>query len=189
MIDTTHCRQFAKLLIRLQPGEGSERKPDVGTLAFLRRGLGKEYGAAPQRDGWVLGALHEIAEDDPGHGGWSDDQIEWACCVASLFADHRGVSRDRIGVSFRNLWLARDKPPSVAKRFGALLDADEQDIATHLRHAVRLLKANDLALDWGALLADLSRWGDTRRRVQRRWCADFWLDDRPRRSRKSATAS
>jgi len=67
-----------------------------------------------------------------------------------------------------------DKP--VERRFVALLNADDagESFATHLRHAVSLLKRSDTRIDWVQLLLDLGAWGWTSRPVQRCWAQDFW---------------
>ena len=182
MIDRSRCQRFTWTLARLTSPEDANRKPDLGTLAHLRRGLGKDFGQHSPRDGWVLHTLDGLSEGEPKIESWSDRDLEWACVVASLFADHRGTSRDQFGVAYRKLWHIRSEATSVVRRFTTLIDADEQDLGTHLRHAVRLLKANDISLDWGALLYDLVRWHDPDRRVQRRWCRDFWLDALPNRT-------
>ena len=156
-------------------------------MAQLRRGLGKAFGEASARDGWVLHTLQGIRDGDTPQAVWFDRDIDWACCVASLFAGHRGVSPDRFGAAYRKLWQRRSETPSVARRFTTLVDADERDLETHLRHAVSLLKAEDVSLDWGSLLFDVVRWNDPDRRVQRRWSRDFWLDASPTQVRTRHT--
>jgi CRISPR type I-E-associated protein CasB/Cse2 len=187
MIDRDRCRRFASALARLDAPEGDlSRMPELGTLAHLRRGLGKNYGEASARDGWVLHALQGLRESDPSQEDWSDREIEWACCVASLFASHRGVSPDRFGAAYRKLWLRRNEAASVARRFTTLIDADARDLRTHLRHAIKLLKSEDLCLDWGALLFDVVRWDHPDHKAQRRWSRDFWLDTPLRRPSRTS---
>ena len=176
MIDLDRCRKFAGELGYLVAPEDSRRKSDVGTLAQLRRGLGKNYGEAASRDGWVLHVLDKLRGDDEPVVTWNDHEIEWACCVASLFAAHRGKSSARFGAALRKLWQSRDEAASVSRRFAILMDADDRDLGTHLRHAVRLLKSEDIGLDWGLLLFDVTRWIDPDHSVQRRWSRDFWLE-------------
>ena len=149
------------------------RRPDLGTLAFLRHGLGKSFGESAQRDGWVLDTLQKSQPSEEEGFDLSETDIDWACCVASLFASHRIFTQDRFAAAFRRLWKERDETATVARRFAVLLECDPRDLATHLRHAVSLLKTDEIGLDWANLLFDLARWNDPDRRVQRRWSRDF----------------
>lgn len=185
MIDRDQCWRFAQALARLEAPEDSNRRSDLGTLAHLRRGLGKGFGEASARDGWVLHTLEKIREAGPPSEDWTERDIEWACCVASLFAMHRGSSADHFAVAYRKLWQRRGETQSVVRRFTSLIDADESDLGTHLRHAASLLKAEDIALDWGGLLFDVVRWNDPGRRVQRKWNRDFWLESASKRTARS----
>lgn len=173
MLDRKTCNQFAASLARLvkplQSPDRPLRRPELGILASLRRGLGKTYGHAGLRDGWVLKTL-EV--------GYSDSDLEWACHVASFFASHPIVTEDRFAAALRLLWKNQDEAASVARRFAVLLEADAQDLPVHLRHSVRLLKANEIGLDWATLLFDLTRWHDPDRKIQRRWSRDFWTESR-----------
>jgi CRISPR system Cascade subunit CasB len=141
--------------------------------------LGKAFGEDAHRDGWVLSTLD--AYRDASGAGSTDMDLDWACCMASLFATHRIAANDRFAAAFRQLWQAQDEAASVARRFALLLESDSRDLPTHLRHAVSLLKAHEIGLDWASLLIDLTRWDDPDRRVQRRWSRDFWTEHRGKR--------
>jgi CRISPR system Cascade subunit CasB len=101
--------------------------------------------------------------------------------VGALFALHpehaEGVS---IGHAFRriNADTAEGQTggdnESTRARFVALLDAHEDDLAEHLRHAVSLARAKEIRLDWARLLRDVLQWRAPDRWVQRRLAADFW---------------
>jgi CRISPR type I-E-associated protein CasB/Cse2 len=180
MLDRKVCLRFAACLARLvQPpksASGPPRRPDLGTLACLRRGLGKAFGEDGRRDGWVLSALDACR--DANGADYTDTDLDWACCTASLFASHRIVASDRFAAAFRHLWKEQDEAASVARRFALLLESDSRDLPTHFRHAVSLLKTHEIGLDWAILLFDLTRWNDPDRRVQRRWSRDFWTEPR-----------
>jgi CRISPR system Cascade subunit CasB len=183
MLDREVCQRFAAKLVRLHqppqsPGEPL-RRPDLGTLARLRRGLGKAFGEDGPRDGWVLWTLDACRGPNKAERFcYTDTDLDWACCVASLFATHRGPSHDRFAAALRCLWKEQDEAPTVARRFGVLVESDSRDLPTHLRHAVSLLKAQEIGFDWANLLFDLTRWNDPDRRVQRRWSRDFWTEPR-----------
>jgi CRISPR system Cascade subunit CasB len=183
MLDREVCLRFAARLLRLhQPSQspgGPSRRPDLGILACLRRGLGKKFGEDGRRDGWVLSTLDACRDPDKPETSWyTDADLDWACCVASLFASHCSATSDRFAAAFRRLWKKQDEAPTVARRFAGLLESDRRDLPTHLRHAVSLLKANEIGLDWASLLFDLTRWDDSDRRVHRRWSRDFWTEPR-----------
>jgi CRISPR type I-E-associated protein CasB/Cse2 len=64
------------------------------------------------------------------------------------------------------------------KRFIALVDSERDDLAGHLRQAVSLLNAHDIAVDWAQLLLDLRRWDSEFRSAQWQWSRDFWAERR-----------
>lgn len=61
--------------------------------------------------------------------------------------------------------------PGVERRFLSLLDADRDQIAFRLRHAVALAEGG---LDFAALLDDLLNWFSSERWVQARWAREFY---------------
>lgn len=191
MIDRQPCFRFAARLEQLvkPPGGTKERprRPDLGTLAFLRRGLGRSFGESAQRDGWVLDTLQKSQGSEADGFDFADADLDWACCVASLFASHRISTQDRFASAFRNLWKEQDEAATIARRFAVLLECDARDLPTHLRHAVSLLKTHETGLDWANLLFDLTRWNDPDRRVHRRWSRDFWTEPRAKRQRSQQT--
>ena len=103
--------------------------------------------------------------------------------VASLFALHQGrygphptVSdprRNSLGASFIVLF-EKTKSDSIEKRFVALLNASREEVDEHLRHAISLLKAHNVGVDWAQLLHDLNGWGYASRSTQRRWAQGYW---------------
>ena len=148
-----------------------ERDDDRGTLAKLRRGLGKEFGLAPQRDGWVLVHLPPSL---------NDFQVDNACLIASLFARHSEPGgQGTLGAAFCRLADAAAGADSVERRFHVLLESDSEDLPDRLRHAVSLLKSKDIAINWLQLLGDVLWWNTERHHVQRRWSRDFWAPDTP----------
>lgn len=141
------------------------RREDRGTLAKLRRGLGKEAGFAPNRDGWVIARLPQ-------------QQLEWGldahCLIASLFALHpEPEGKGSLGASFHSL-QERTGGEGVERRFVVLLDSDVEDLPGRLRHTVSLLKAKEIPIDWALLLRHLQHWDHPTRWVQKVWARDFW---------------
>jgi CRISPR system Cascade subunit CasB len=155
---------FLERLRRLAP-PGDPGLWDRATLAELRRGLGKDASHTLIHAGRLFGGVPSAvrAQDD-------------AVLVATLFASHPD---DRGGVSLgRAMRELRDKTDSesVEKRFVRLLDCAREDLDGHLRHAVALLKAKDIAVDWADLLRRVCEWDYSDRRSQRSWANDYWTE-------------
>lgn len=157
---------FVRYLISLEPDK------NLGALAALRRGLSGEPRTVAAVFPYVVPYL-------PTTATLAEQQAYEL--VAALFATHREhwyVQRGQrelrnMGASFARLSLNRAKE-SLEKRFVALLNASGEDLRYHLRHAVALLKASDISIDWAQLLRDVQEWGDEDRPVQRAWARAFW---------------
>ncbi len=151
--------------------EGQENR---AALAGLRSGLGKKPGEMARVHKHVAPYLPAESYND-----------RWYYLVATLFGlhpKHRGPGESTtdsgglkkawtLGRAFKPL---RDKSDSMEARFVALLNAHADDLDDHLRHAVSLLKANDLSLDWFRFLEDLLAWDHPEGYVQLRWARDFY---------------
>lgn len=172
--------EFERMIQRL---ENLVRVGEAGKLAGLRRGVNKPPGLVPEAYAQVAPFL------EPGTPAWKE---EAAYHLATLFAWwHQG--RDRLasrpprnmGASFRLLaerpgGSAEDqgRSESVERRFTAVLKARLEALPHHLRHAVGLLNAHDVAVDWRNLLQDLWDWRHPDLPVQRRWSRSFWAPER-----------
>jgi len=154
----------------------TEPTVDRATLAALRRAADTPVGAA-------LPAVHRFVA--PRTSGLSLQRENDFYLVASLFADHHQIDwphkgddgphrASGLGASFAR--LARD--PQVGggaeRRFSEVLGSDRDQLSTHLRHAISLLKAHSIPVDWAQLLSDIGRWDWESRTVQRTWARDFW---------------
>ncbi|SRR5258708_11860133 len=148
------------------------RQENRAALAALRRGLGKSPDGVAEMFPYVMPF---IGEHMPTRR--QDDYF----LVASLFAAHPLIwspARDQreltnLGASFRRLRAAFESG-SIEKRFVALLNAEREDLPEHLRHAVSLLKAHEIPVNWERLLRDLAWWDSERRSVQRDWARAYW---------------
>lgn len=147
-------------------------RDDRAALAALRRGLGKAPGEAAEMFPYVMPFISDAMTLRR-----QDDYF----LVASLFAAHQlswlsvpgEAGASNFGASFRRLRAAVDSK-SIEQRFAALLAADRSDLPHHLRHAVSLLKAHDVRVNWSQLLHDLGGWEWTSRSVQRTWAQAYW---------------
>jgi len=145
---------------------------DRAALAALRRGLGKDPGTVAEMHRYVVPWL------PAGCSRWQEDAYY---LVAALFAWHQGSwhreegspELTNLGASFARLAESVDSD-SVERRFVALLNCHRDDLPTHLRHAVGLLKSREIPVDWGQLLGDIQNWTLEGRVVQRSWARAFW---------------
>lgn len=165
--------RFVKHLLSLVERE------DRGALAALRRSLQEATGIAMSACPYVVPFL-PAEEDYPGH---HDSRNRAYFLIGALFALHpehaEGVS---LGHAFRriNSDTAEGKKgadnQSTRSRFVALLDAHEDDVADHLRHAVSLARAKEIRIDWVRTLKQLLGWGAPSRWAQRQLATDFWSE-------------
>ncbi|MGD9891486.1 MAG: type I-E CRISPR-associated protein Cse2/CasB [Dehalococcoidia bacterium] len=162
------------------------REDDRAALAQLRRALGQPVGMATEAHRHVLPFIRTEA---------SLTEVADAYLIASLFAlwhqgkdQPRSVSVERrtnLGLSFR-LLPEEVRTGSVEGRFRALLNADREELSEHLRHAISLLRANDVAVDWSRLYGDVRGWGSDDRWVQREWARAYWGGTAPSGGERAA---
>jgi len=163
--------------------EGLAARGDRAALAALRRGLSGAPGAEAGMHRYVVAWL-------PARGTRFREDCFYL--VAALFASHpqdwKGEAGEvsNFGASFAR--LAREAgSASIESRFAGLLNADGDQLAVHLRHAVSLMKSKSVAVDWARLLEDVQKWNWERRTVQREWARAFWTA--VGRAREEAEAS
>jgi len=148
---------FIKHLRRLaDPNTG-----DTGAIAALRRSLAFDPGTYAKSFPYVEPFTHG--------DGW---QRKTLYLVAGLYAEHK---KHQIGRSFARVLagLKQEKgSESLERRFLALLDADEDQIAYRLRQNVRL--ASEHAFDWVKFTRDLMSWFHPDRYVQVKWARDYF---------------
>jgi CRISPR system Cascade subunit CasB len=145
------------------------QREDRAALAALRRGLGKRPGEVAEMFPYVVPYCAHLSESR------QNDYF----LVAALFAAHQGAAgepdpyRNNLGASYRAL-ADRAGSASIQLRFVALLNAVREDLDDHLRHAISLMKAHEVTVDWAQLLRDIAGWSWESRNVQRRWAQSYW---------------
>jgi len=146
------------------------RDQDRGALAALRRGLGKSPGMAMEMHRYVVPFLPR--------GRPREEEVYYL--VAALFAYwHQGESAvaarppENLGASLARL-RTTDSGPSLELRFTALLKSHRDDLPTHLRQVVGLLKSKEVPVHWRNLFRDLRNWDHEDGWVQRAWAKSFW---------------
>lgn len=146
-------------------------KENRGALAALRRSLGFAPGA--------YAAAMPYVEPFAASDGTREPQRQALYLAAGLFAANpRHRSGTSLATALAEVRLKRDSD-SIERRFIALLSADAEALPVHLRYAVSLLAAEELACDYAALAKDLGRWLDpwqeeARDYVRQQWARDFY---------------
>lgn len=158
-------------------------RDDRAALAALRRGLGRPPGEATEMYPYVV----PWAPD--GAGAWLSREETAYYLVAALFGFHplhrpappdTRPERDNLGAAL--LALARDdqghidmdRLKSIERRFVALLNSHPDDLPTHLRGVIGLLRGKEIPVNYAQLLRDIIAWDRDDRRVQRTWARAFW---------------
>jgi CRISPR system Cascade subunit CasB len=142
-----------------------KRADDRAMLAALRRGLGQEPGTVPTMYPYVVPFVHSRRDEDNLY------------TIAALFALHPVSAVDgNMGSHLRQLarQVNDDLDDATTRRFVQLLNQHRGNLDIPLRQHVNLLKANDIAINWHQLLADLFRWDDVERPVQKWWASEYW---------------
>ncbi|MCS6883973.1 MAG: type I-E CRISPR-associated protein Cse2/CasB [Acidobacteriota bacterium] len=144
------------------------KKEDRGSLAKLRRGVGKPPGESMEVYS-VIGRF--IAEA-------KSELEEYALyLVATLYGLYPSESAEKynFGASFAQLRL-RQESESTERRFVAILNSNFEDLPQHLRQAVNLLKSKEVHINWLQLLNDILDWQRDDYKVQRQWATSFWKE-------------
>jgi CRISPR system Cascade subunit CasB len=144
------------------------REEDRKTLAELRRSLSYEPGQ-------YVRAFPFVERFTSTLEGWPRQAY---FLVAGLYANHQesNFQKESLGRTLKRLYFEQDENPSLERRFLTLLESDTDQLPTHLRHLVQLLKAKGFAPHWKSLLEDIQYWHspDARDRTKRRWAKDFY---------------
>lgn len=152
-----------------------------GTLAKLRRGIGKKPGSMPEL--WEA-TLEDLPVEVMGTGE-TPSNVEWAVHTAlTLFALHQQgkdqcMNEDglRLGISLRKLVGDEEDEKRIKRRFDAVSTSNSmEEYSHHLRGLIQLLKAKSIPLDYPALTEDLYwlQFPNARDSVRLRWGRDFY---------------
>ncbi len=142
-------------------------REDRAALACLRRGLGRPPGT-------VADMFPYVARWVPPDASRAFEEVHYL--LAALFAAHPSAGgTGNMGDHFRRV-VREDEAGATAveRRFTALLAAHPDDLDFYLRQAVSFLRSKEVPVNWHQLYADVRRWGDPERRVQRQWARSFW---------------
>ncbi len=151
---------------------GELSRKDTRIKAVLRRSLAFEPGAYPSAYPYVEPFVK--GEEN----GW---RREVHYLVAGLWAQQgkgEGEARpETLAKACSCYCFENEKQASFERRFIALLDADEDQLAYRLRQMTALLK--DYPLDFSSLLNDLIFWSHEKKWVQNKWAKEFYRNWNP----------
>jgi CRISPR-associated protein Cse2 family len=138
---------------------------DRGPLARVRRGLSE----ATRHEAWpVIGRLF-------GELGVGHPVFETVAGCFAVYPSENGLAIGNFGETMRDVMgnkMREEKEPHT--RFRRLLACDSQDeICHHVRHAVRLAKSKDAAINYRQLFVDMWWWND-RPNPKVEWAKDYW---------------
>lgn len=143
---------------------------DRAMLAALRASL-----RASLREGHELEALRIVLPVLPRNASRREEDD--ATLLAGLFALHPESGSLSLAGAMRMIWQPVGDTSTfenVEKRFQALLAATRADLPNHLRHAISLVAAHELGLDWNDLFRAIKYWDHEDDFVRRRWARSFW---------------
>ncbi len=148
---------------------GLREKEDRGSLAALRRGLGKPPGSVAE--------THRYVVPFTGHcqSRWQEDCHYIIASLFGLHPEHAPELRN-LGESFARVRAREPDNSSMEQRFTALLGSHRDDLPERLRSAVALLKSKDIGVNYDGLFKDLQYWDHPDKFVQRNWAKSFWAE-------------
>ena len=166
--------------------EKSAQAAFVGHLYGLAKGAERGDGTARARlarlrrtlTGRTLtyNGLSEVGDQLPPD--LRDPELDTYLLVAALFALNPSVSagaNESFGATLKKLRRELSAgAESLDRRFGALLDADTEELPYRLRQLSQQLKSRGLAPNYYRLLDDLLKWDLPSRSIQRNWARDYW---------------
>ena len=161
----------------------SQAKVNTGTLAELRRGIGKTPGELPQLWGYFLESMPEEF-----YGDQEASRAEWAVYTAlTLFALHqqgkdpvvKSMQKEgqSLGKALACLIHTENVRERIFRRFRTIATAGSiEELSHYLRSAVQLLKGEDVGLDYSKLAGDIYcfQFSELVSGVRLRWGQDFY---------------
>jgi CRISPR type I-E-associated protein CasB/Cse2 len=154
------------------------------TLATLRAGVNRQPGDVSE----LWRHYRVVVPDDVAARGEIHKDLQAEHTALTLFGLHQ-QSQDKpmhkagspLGTSLRALRASKqfkDNPDALDKRVNAAAATESaRELGIHLRALVKLLRDQQIPLDYTDLVRDLADWHfpDTRARVRRRWGAQYYV--------------
>ena len=178
-IDTLADRVIDHLekLVPQPDGEGGDR----GALARLRRGLRAED---PTREPDLFAVIGRFAYDDLSRS--AERALFETAALFGKYPRRVGDFDGDLGTSMRLLARHKEKEGGadaakpLERRFLALLNASQDTLFDHVRHAVGLLQREDVPVSYRRLMHDLHYFDHPDGFVRRDWSHHYWAPDVPR---------
>lgn len=163
----------------------SNESAQKAALANLRHGLGRSPGEIPE----LWGAfLQDLPEELYGTSTGASRE-EWAVYLAlTLFALHQQGKNPQtlsmhqkgqgLGKAMQQLIHTSEDEPRIRRRFNVLAtSADIQEMSTHLRSVIQLLRGESIPLDYGLLAKDIFwyQFPEYAANVRLAWGRDFYF--------------
>ena len=159
----------------------SQAAAAAATLARLRRGVGRSPGGDPLV--WAE-VFQKWPDELVGRDDTANAYETAAYCAITLFAVHQQSRRTSrmhkpgpsLGQAVGELSRRSTSADAVRRRFDMIATAQSLDeLVTHGRGMVTLLRGQDIPLDYGLLALQLLRFQQpgTRTSVRLRWARDF----------------
>lgn len=142
---------------------------DAGDKAKLKRDAGRPIAEAQS-----IGLFYRLLP----YGLRREGDEEKYFIVATLYPLGKSGNVGNFGASLRQVRNDKNKR-GLDRRVEILLDADFEQLRFRLRQAVKVLKSNEVAINWQILLEDLLRWNPTSRFVQKEWARAYFALPQP----------
>lgn len=163
----------------LQEGYLKNDSKARAALAKLRRGVNADPGEIP--DIWDYTHVNDVPDSTSDDPTPEETAVHITMTLYAVHQQSRSGPMYKPGFGFgraaRELIGREDENPSARTRFNALVTASTIDeLRSHLRSFVQLLRSKDIGFDYAALADDLVMFlragGD--KKVRRRWSRDFY---------------
>lgn len=174
----------SKAIRRLNPDDPAY----AGTMARLRRGVGKSLADAPDVWGLVIPDLPDELTDTSRDGSRETEAESAVFTALTLYALHQQGSSQSVNCQGESFGAAVGKlrrkegdedDKAIIRRFNAVITSSEMtELAHHVRGLIQLMKASgkSIGLDYPQFARDLYnfQFPDGRKRVILRWGQDFY---------------
>ena len=163
----------------LQKGVLNDKASARAALAKLRRGVNTDPGEIA--DIWDYTHVNDVPDSASDAPTPEETAVHITMTLYAVHQQSRSGPMHKPGFGFgraaRELIGREDENPSARSRFNALVTASTVDeLRSHLRSFVQLLRSKDIGFDYAAFADDLVMFrrsgGD--KKVRRRWSRDFY---------------
>lgn len=184
MASDYNCKQFVNH--KIQRLAGHENAGYVKEqLAYLRRGIGKELGESPQVWAFILEDLPEEKHSRSGKPSTDETAIYVALTYFALHQQGHDIvgnpmhknDGDSLAQALAKLVRSDEDLKRTKRRFDMLITANTIDeLVYHLRGVIQMLKAKDIAIDYGRFANDLRLIQNPEKtnRIKLRWGEEFY---------------